>query len=72
VLNPGSVGQPKDGDPRAAYAIIEDGIPRLERASYPVEGTVGALGDAGLDAAAFQALAALLRMGRGDSIAAGR
>lgn len=28
VLNPGSVGQPKDGDPRAAYAVIEDGEAR--------------------------------------------
>ncbi|MGV2334911.1 MAG UNVERIFIED_CONTAM: metallophosphoesterase family protein [Planctomycetaceae bacterium] len=25
VINPGSVGQPRDGDPRAAYAIIEKG-----------------------------------------------
>src|SRR4051812_6340195 len=24
ILNPGSVGQPRDGDPRAAYAIIDD------------------------------------------------
>ena len=37
ILNPGSLGQPKDGDPRAAYAVIEDGVPRLERARYPVE-----------------------------------
>ena len=25
VLNPGSVGQPRDGDPRAAYAVVELG-----------------------------------------------
>lgn len=24
LLNPGSVGQPRDGDPRAAYAILDD------------------------------------------------
>ena len=24
VINPGSLGQPRDGDPRASYAIIED------------------------------------------------
>ena len=24
VLNPGSVGHPRDGDPLAAYAIIDD------------------------------------------------
>ena len=25
VINPGSVGQPKDGDPRAACAVLESG-----------------------------------------------
>jgi putative phosphoesterase len=64
VLNPGSLGQPKDGDPRAAYALIEDGAPRLARASYPVERTIDALGTAGLDPAALGALSALLRTGR--------
>jgi putative phosphoesterase len=64
VLNPGSLGQPKDGDPRAAYAIIEDGIPSLERAIYPVERTIDALGAAGVDPAALGALSALLRTGR--------
>src|SRR5262249_42185416 len=24
VVNPGSVGQPRDGDPRASYAVLED------------------------------------------------
>ncbi len=56
VLNPGSLGQPKDGDPRAAYAVIENnGVPRLEQASYPVERTVDALGAAGLDSATLGA-----------------
>jgi putative phosphoesterase len=61
VLNPGSVGQPKDGDPRASYAVIEDGIPRLERASYPVERTVEALRAAQIDPAALGELVTLLR-----------
>jgi predicted phosphodiesterase len=34
LINPGSVGLPKDGDPRAAYAIFEDGRVELKRASY--------------------------------------
>lgn len=34
VVNPGSVGQPLDGDPRAAYAIWNDGDVRLCRADY--------------------------------------
>jgi putative phosphoesterase len=40
VLNPGSVGQPRDGDPRAAYAIIEDNRIELKRVEYPVEKAV--------------------------------
>jgi len=66
VLNPGSLGQPKDGDPRAAYAVIEDGVARLERASYPVERTVDAFIAAGVEPAAAKALAGLLRAGRVD------
>jgi putative phosphoesterase len=43
VVNPGSVGQPKHGDPRAAYALWEDGRVTLRRVEYPVEETVRAL-----------------------------
>jgi putative phosphoesterase len=64
VLNPGSLGQPKDGDPRAAYGVIEDGVPRLERKTYPINRTVEALEAAGLDPAALSALSALLRTAR--------
>jgi len=64
VLNPGSLGQPKDGDSRAAYAVLENGVPRLERASYPVERTVERLEASGVDPAATKALAGLLRTGR--------
>src|SRR5438874_2835752 len=39
LLNPGSVGQPRDGDPRAAYAIVDTAGSRVEliRLAYPVE-----------------------------------
>ena len=37
VVNPGSVGMPLDGDPRAAWAIISDGRVELRRVSYDVE-----------------------------------
>ena len=40
VLNPGSVGLPRDGDPRAAYAIIDDYRIELKRVAYPVEQTI--------------------------------
>src|SRR5439155_914908 len=39
LVNPGSVGQPRDGDPRASYAIVDTVERRVElfRQSYPVE-----------------------------------
>ena len=41
VLNPGSVGQPRDGDPRAAWVELdlEARTARFRRVSYPVEQT---------------------------------
>ena len=36
VINAGSVGQPRDGDPRASYAVIEDHRVELKRAEYDV------------------------------------
>jgi putative phosphoesterase len=40
VLNPGSVGLPRDGDPRAGFAMIEDNRIELKRVAYAVEETV--------------------------------
>jgi putative phosphoesterase len=37
VINPGSVGQPRDGDPRTSFAVIEDFKVDLVRLEYPVE-----------------------------------
>lgn len=39
MLNPGSVGQPRDGDPRAAYAVLDpgEGTSTFYRASYPID-----------------------------------
>ena len=41
LLNPGSVGQPRDGDPRAAYLLLDldAGAARFKRVPYPVEET---------------------------------
>jgi len=38
--NPGSVGQPRDGDPRAAYAILSDDEIMLQRVEYDIDRTV--------------------------------
>lgn len=38
IINPGSVGQPRDGDPRASYALLDTGSMTWEfrRVTYPV------------------------------------
>jgi len=50
LVNPGSVGQPRDGDPRAAFAILDDeaGGIELRRVVYPVDAAQQAIRDAGL------------------------
>ena len=40
LLNPGSVGQPRDGDPRACYTIIDDDMVRFRRVEYPMDQTI--------------------------------
>jgi len=40
VVNPGSVGQPRDGDPRASYAVIDNHRVDLKRIEYPVQETI--------------------------------
>ncbi|MEO5742434.1 MAG: metallophosphoesterase, partial [Vicinamibacterales bacterium] len=39
MINPGSVGQPRDGDSRAAYAIadLDRKVVTLYRVAYPIE-----------------------------------
>ncbi len=37
VANTGSVGLPFDGDPRAAYLLVEDGTPSTRRVPYDLE-----------------------------------
>lgn len=50
LLNPGSVGQPRDGDPRAAYAIYDDTERTVEfrRTLYDVRRAQGKIRAAGL------------------------
>lgn len=50
LINPGSVGQPRDGDPRAAYLIFDSdhGTVTWRRVSYDVERAQRRIIDAGL------------------------
>lgn len=49
VINPGSVGQPRDGDPRAAYAIIDRGRVEFHRVPYDIERTISSVRESGVD-----------------------
>ncbi|QDU37960.1 phosphodiesterase [Maioricimonas rarisocia] len=49
VINPGSVGQPRDGDPRAAYAIVTDGQVSLERVEYDIDAALTQMRTAGVE-----------------------
>jgi putative phosphoesterase len=63
-INPGSVGLPVDGDPRASYAILQFGAKEIQvahhRVAYDVEQMATAIHDAGLP----EAFAEMFRQGR--------
>ncbi len=48
VINPGIVGQPRDGDPRAAYCVIENGEVSLRRVPYNIDLTIKHMRQSGL------------------------
>ena len=50
LLNPGSVGQPRDGDPNAAWLELdtEARFARFRRVAYPIERTQAAIREQGL------------------------
>ena len=62
LLNPGSVGQPRDGDPRAAYAIVDTNSRHVTvfRVNYRLEQTQAKILKAGLP----EVLAQRLGVGR--------
>ncbi|HEY3245124.1 MAG TPA: metallophosphoesterase family protein [Phycisphaerae bacterium] len=64
IVNPGSVGQPLDGDPRAAYAVWQDGHITLGRVAYDVDAAADALDQTELRPEQRDALSATLRTGR--------
>jgi diadenosine tetraphosphatase ApaH/serine/threonine PP2A family protein phosphatase len=50
IINPGSVGQPRDGDPRAAYCLLDTDLRRLtfHRVEYDIELTQAKMRAVGL------------------------
>jgi len=61
LLNPGSVGQPRDGDPRAAYLVLDLHARRADfrRVDYPIGQTQAEIRERGLP----ESLAARLELG---------
>ncbi len=59
LLNPGAVGQPRDGDARAAYAIADTAARRVDlfRLDYPIEKTQAKVIKMGLPEVLAQRLA---------------
>jgi putative phosphoesterase len=49
VVNPGSVGQPRDGDPRASYVIIEDGEIEFRRVEYDIDRVLQQMREVGVE-----------------------
>lgn len=64
LLNPGSVGQPRDGQPTASYATIEDGRVELRRIEYDVDAELAQVRSAGVDGDAFEIAETVLTEGR--------
>lgn len=63
VINPGSVGQPRDGDPRASYVILEDGVFHFRRVEYDIDATLNQMRTAGVDDDALAIAESVLRTG---------
>ncbi len=55
-INPGSLGQPRDGDWRASYAIIDDGELFFQRIEYDIERTIEKMKERGFPERAVRIL----------------
>ncbi len=61
--NPGSVGQPRDGDPRASFAVWDGGSFAVHRVEYDVAATQRSMSEAGFESYYFENLSRGLRIG---------
>ena len=61
LVNPGSLGQPKSGGPRACYAVFKDGKVGLRSIAYPLDKTVEKIRAMPIPAAIQEDLITVLR-----------
>jgi predicted phosphodiesterase len=45
MINVGSVGQPRDGNPRSCYVVLDDDLVRFRRVEYPFDRTIAKIYD---------------------------
>jgi diadenosine tetraphosphatase ApaH/serine/threonine PP2A family protein phosphatase len=57
IVNVGSVGQPRDGDPRSSFAVVSDGRVEIHRVPYDFRRTQAKILAAGLHPALAERLA---------------
>ena len=57
VVNVGSVGQPRDGDPRASFGVVDDNVVEIHRVNYDFRKTQAKIMAAGLHPALAERLA---------------
>ena len=65
VFNPGSIGQPRDGDARASYGILDlnKNVFKIYKVEYPVERTIRKLESFRLDKVYLMKLKKILLTG---------
>ncbi|MDG1893283.1 MAG: metallophosphoesterase family protein [Fuerstiella sp.] len=68
VINPGSVGQPRDGDSRAAYAVIEDGRVEFRRVEYDIDRTLQHMEQSGIEQDIIRKASTILRSGGNPAV----
>jgi len=56
IINAGSIGQPRDGDPRACYALVDESRVELVRVGYDIQSTQKKMSEAGLPHALIERL----------------
>ncbi len=64
VVNPGSVGQQRDGDPRTAYALIDGNKIELKRLAYSIDQVIARVEASPLPERAKELLRHSFRLGR--------
>ncbi|MEZ6141435.1 MAG: metallophosphoesterase family protein [Zavarzinella sp.] len=64
IVNPGSVGLPRDGDPRGGYAIMTPDEIIHRRFEYPIEEAIACVEQSSLNPTAKQMLSDVYRTGR--------